>query len=98
MITIIFAMGAQGWVTFPLCCSAATRFLEAGGLLLEILIFVGQFFTIATSSSLVQEILVLLDTSCSSTDFSLVAAVARLSKYPYRSFMPTSSLLLFVTT
>ena len=44
MITIIFAMGAQGWVTFPLCCSAATRFLEAGGLLLEILIFVGQFF------------------------------------------------------
>ena len=44
MITFLFAMGEQGWVPFPLCCPAAACFLEAGGLSLEILIFVGQFF------------------------------------------------------
>ena len=44
MITLLFAMGSQGWVLIPLCCPAAACFLEVVGLSLEILIFVGIFF------------------------------------------------------
>ena len=45
MITFLFEMGEQGWVTFPLCCPTVTGFLEAVGLFLDILIFVGFFFS-----------------------------------------------------
>ena len=44
MIAFLFATGAQGWVPPPLCFPAADRFLEAVGLSLEILIFVGDFY------------------------------------------------------
>ena len=94
MITLFFTMGAQGRV--PLSLSAC--FLEAGGLPFEILDIVGQFFTIATNSSLVTAILALFATSCSSTDLSLTTAAARLSNYPSRAFMTTSSTPLFVST
>ena len=98
MITLLFAMGEQGWVSLSLCCPAFTCFFEAVGLSLEILISVGHFFTIATSSSLVAARLVLLATSYTSTDFSLMAAAASLPKYPSRAFMPTSSPPLSVAT
>ena len=88
-VAFLFEMGEQGWVPLPLCCPAAARFLEALGLSLDTLILVGKCFTIATKSLVVAASLALLATSCSSTDFSLVAAAARLSNYPSRSFMPT---------
>ena len=44
MIAFLFPMGAQVWVPLPLCCLATALFLEAVGLSLEILIFVGQIF------------------------------------------------------
>ena len=44
MIDFLFPMGAQVWVPLPLCCPATALFLEAVGLSLEILIFVGQSF------------------------------------------------------
>ena len=44
MITFHFAMRAQGWAPFPLFCPTADCFLEAGGISLEILIFVGNLF------------------------------------------------------
>ena len=97
MITFLFTMGAQGWVPLPLCFPATARFIEAVGLSLEIFIFVGIFFTIATSSLLVPASLELLATSFSSTDFLLVAA-GSLLKFPSKAFMPTSSLLLSFAT
>ena len=44
MITLLFAMGAQGWVPLPFCCASADRFIEASGISLEILILVGKYF------------------------------------------------------
>ena len=41
MIDFLLAMGAQCWVSLPLCCSAAAPFLETVGLSLEILVVVG---------------------------------------------------------
>ena len=43
MITFLFSIRAQGWVSLPLCCPAAARFLEAVGLSLEIIIIVEYF-------------------------------------------------------
>ena len=41
IIAFFIVMGAQCWVPVPLCRPAATPFLEAVGLFLEILILVG---------------------------------------------------------
>ena len=41
MLAFLLSMGAQFWVPLPFCCPAAAPFLEAVGLFLEILIFVG---------------------------------------------------------
>ena len=81
MISLLLVMGAQGWVIFPLCRPSAAPFLEALGILLEILIFVGFFLTTTVSSLLMVASLAFLATSCSSTVLLLVAAAARLLKY-----------------
>ena len=44
MITLLFTMGAHGWVPISLCFPAAARFIESVELSLEILILVGYFF------------------------------------------------------
>ena len=78
MITLLFSIGEQCWVPLPLCCFDSARFLEVVGLSLEILIFVGQFFYYRHHFLLVTASLVLLATSCSSTDVLLVEAAVRL--------------------
>ena len=49
------------------------------------------FLTRATRLSLLVEIVVLFNTSCCRTPFSLTAAEARLSKYPSRALRPLPS-------
>ena len=90
MIDIVLAMGAHWWVPVPLCSPAATPFLDAVGLSLEILIVIGYLFMTATSSFLVAASLALLATSYSST-VSLLLVAARLSKYPLSDFILTAS-------
>ena len=41
MIAFLLAMEEQGWILIPFCRPSATLFLEALGIPLEILIFVG---------------------------------------------------------
>ena len=94
MIPFFLEMGEQGRILLSL----SACFLEVGGFPFNILDLVGRFLAIRTKFSLVAASLALFATSCSSTNFLLTAAAARLLKYPSRYFMPHSLTPCFVST
>ena len=79
--SLSFYNGAQGLFHLPFWCPVAARFLEALGLSFDILNLVGQFFYYCHQVLVGGGKFGVLAVSCSSNDFLLIAAAARLFSY-----------------